>query len=269
MMCKMVKKGLLGAGAVALVAGLLWGSKACYYFKYGLNSVRESAQAAVPIEADIDAARQQIDELEPAIHKNIEALARAQVDVEHLQRELVATRDNLAREGKAILALRESLTSGKLQLTGGGVTYTADDIKRDLGRRLDFYHQVKGVLKEKEETLKLRQSSVQSAQEQLATMANQKRTLMTKIEGIQARLAQLRASQAANDFTFDDSSLSRAKQSVDTLERKLDVMAKVSEQEGRYSAKGLPVNVEPSRDVVKEIDAEFGATTGSSEDKSL
>jgi predicted nucleic acid-binding Zn-ribbon protein len=270
MMCKMVKRGLIGVGTVALVSGLLWGPKAWNYLTYGVNSVREAARDAVPIEADIDAARQQIDALEPAIHQNIENLARAEVDIEHLQNEIVAIRENLGKEGKAIVALRDSLKTGDFRLAGGGVSYTAEEVKSDLGRRLDYYHQCQRIVKEKEETLKHRQKSLVAAREQLATMAAKKRTLTTKIEGIRARLAQIHAAQAANDFTFDNSALSQAQQSVDSLERKLDVMARVAEQEGHYSDKGLPVIVEPSRDVVKEIDAEFGPSTShAGSDKSL
>jgi len=269
-MCKMVKRGVVGAAAIALVAGLLLGGKAWYYAKYAYNSARNSVQSNVPIEAEIDAARQQVEALEPAIHQNIETLARAQVDVEQLNREIVATRDNLAREGKVIVALRDSLTTGRYQLTDGGPTYTAEEISADLGRRLDSYKLSRQVLKEKEDTLKLRQQAVKAAQDQLATMAAQKRALTTRIEGIEARLAQLHAAQAQNEFTFDDSSLSQAKKSVSELERRLDIMAKIDEQEGRYATRSVTVDVTPTRNVIDEVNAEFGpATGGTPKDKDL
>ena len=89
-------------------------------------------------------------------------------------------------------------------------------------------------------------------------MAAQKKTLMTKIEGIEAKLRMIEATQTANEFSFDDSSLARAKSTVADLEKRVEVMARVAEKEGRYAESGLPLSLEPGRDVVKEVESEFG-----------
>lgn len=267
---KMIKRGLIGAGLGTLALGLLFGPSAPSYVKTAFHKVRHSAKGAVPVQFEIDRALQEVEALEPAIQQNIENLARAQVDVEYLNKEIASTRENLGQEVKTMTALKDSLKTGATQLTSGGVTYTADDVKRDLARRVDHCRQIKRILQEKEETLKLRRDAVRSAQKQLAAMAEQKRALKTRVEGIQARLAQVQAAQASNEFTFDDSALARAKQTVAELEKSVDVMAKVAEQEGRYLEKGSPVIVEPSRDVVKEVEDEFGGTgTASPADKNL
>jgi len=267
MVCKMMKKGLVGVGLGALALGLLFGTSAPSYVRTAFQKVRHSAKDAVPIQFEIDRARQEIAALEPAIHENIETPANAKVDVNRLEREIVASRENLDREAKEMLALNESLKTGRYQLTSGA-TYSADEIKADLARRLDSYHRGKQILADKEETLKIRQQNVQAASKTLNEMAAQKRDLTTKVEAIEARLKQIEATRATNEFTFDDSALARAKQTVSELDRRLEVMAQVAEQEGRYAEKGIPVPVEAGRDVVKEIDAEF-ATPSTAADKSL
>ena len=55
--------------------------------------MRHNAKDAVPVQFEIDRARDDIAALEPAIKDNIEVLARAEVEVEHLDREIVATRE--------------------------------------------------------------------------------------------------------------------------------------------------------------------------------
>ena len=70
----------------------------------------------------------------------------------------------------------------------------------------------------------------------------------------------IEATKATNEFDFDDSALARAKQTVAELEKRLEVMARKAEMEGRFVDSGIPVSLEPGRDVVKEIDDEFGAT---------
>ena len=154
--------------------------------------------------------------------------------------------------------MRESLETGDFRLAGH-VSYTADDIKGDLARRLDHYRNVSRTLEEKEATLKIKQKAVVAAHQQLKNMAAQKKALLAKLDGIEARLKMIEATRATNDFNFDDSALARAKRTVAELDKRLDEMARFAELEGRYIESGTTIIVEPGRDVIKEIDAEFGA----------
>jgi hypothetical protein len=270
MVCKMVKKGLVGAALGAGVLALLFGVKAPSYVKTAFQKVRHTAQGSVPIQFEIDRARQEVADLEPAIHLNLENLTAAEVDVEHLQSEIVATRENLDRESKGILAMRKLLDTGDARLIGN-TTYTPAEIQADLARRLDHYKQVKRILSDKNDTLKLRRQAVVAAREKLNKMKEAKLALTTKIEGIETRLKQIEATQAANEFNFDDSALARAKQTVAELDKRLEVMARVAEQEGRFSGEPIALPVDLSRDIAKEVDAEFGAPTSTqaSNDKNL
>jgi len=259
MVCSIVKKAVLGTALSAGALYLVFGSSAPRMFWTAVHRVRHDADNAVSVPFKIDQARMEIASLEPAIKDNIEALARAEVDVEYLDREILATRDNLAGEKKALLALRESLESGDFRLAGHGhVRYTAEEIKGDLARRLDHYRNITKILEEKEATLKARQKAVVAARKQLTEMAAQKQLLLTKLAGIEAHLKMIEATRATNEFDFDDSALARAKQSVSELEKRLEVLDRKAEMEGRFVDSGIPLSLEPGRDVVKEIDDEFG-----------
>jgi peptidoglycan hydrolase CwlO-like protein len=271
MVCKVVKKGLLGAALSAGALYLVFGTHAPSYVRTAFHKVRHTAKDSVPIQFEIDRAKEDIAALEPAILNNREELARGEVDVEHLKREIDTVRANLGTEKKAMLTLRESLATGDLKLAGH-VSYTAGEVKTELAHRLDHYRNVAKILEEKETTLKAREKAVVSARQKLTEMASQKRALGTKVESIQARLQAIEATQDKNEFNFDDSALARAKQTVNDLERRLEVKARVAEMEGRYSGdfSTAPSYVEPGRDVVKEVDEAFGqAPTPKPGDKSL
>lgn len=259
MVCKMVKKGLVGAAAGAGLLALLFGTAAPSYVKTAFHRVRHTAHDSVPIQFEIERARQQVSALEPELHRNIEAIAKAEVEIETLQKEIETTQANLDREGREIVALRKHLTTGDVRLTNG-VTYTDDEIKGELARRLDHYRTVKEIQAEKEQTLNLRKKALVAAREQNAKMRETKRALLTQIEGIETRLRQIEATHAANEFNFDDSQLARAKRTVAELNKRVEVMARVAEQEGRISDQGVTVIVDPNRDVAGEVDAEFGPT---------
>ena len=259
MVCKMAKKGLVG---LALAAGglyLAFGTHAPSYVRTAFHKVRHDAKNAVPLPFEIDRARDEIAALEPAILENRETLARAEVDVEHLQREIAATEKGLAVEKTAMLAVRDKLAKGDLKLAKNSpVRLTEAEVTSDLAARMDHYRNVTKILDEKRTTLKAREQAVQGARAKLTEMANQKRALGTKLEQIQARLQAIEATQDKNEFTFDDSALSRAKQAVAELEKRLEVKARVAEMEGRYPADSI-TPVLDGRDVLKEFDTEFGA----------
>jgi len=90
-------------------------------------------------------------------------------------------------------------------------------------------------------------------------LRTQKSTLLAKLANIEARLRMIEATQSKNEFNFDGTALSRAKQTISELEERLDVMARRAEIEGRYGdLDQAPCYVDPHRDVVKEVDDKFG-----------
>jgi chromosome segregation ATPase len=260
MVCKMAKKGLLG---LALAAGglyLAFGTHAPSYVRTAFHKVRNHAKDSVPIQFDIDRAKEEIALLEPAILDSRQELARAEVEVEHLQREIADVEKNLTVEKTAMLTVREKLTKGDLRLASNSpVRLTEEEVKADLAGRLDHYNNVKTILETKRTTLKAQEQSVQGFRQKLADMANQKRALATRVDQIQAKLKAIEATQVKNEFTFDDSALSQAKATVADLEKRLEIKSRVAEMEGRYPADNLTPMIE-GRDVLKEFDSEFGAT---------
>jgi chromosome segregation ATPase len=266
MFCTTIKKGLVGAGLGVMTLGLLFGTSAPSYVKTAFTRVRATAENKIPIEYKIEEARQQVAALEPAIKENIEALVRAEVAVEGLNEEIALTKANLDQEGREMLSLSEGLKNGRFQLTGG-TAYTAEEVKADLASRLDQYKRTKEILDVKQATLKEKQEHVLAIRKALNEMATQKKALEAKVEGIESRLAQIRATQATNEFTFDTTPLSKAKEAIAELDKKLEVMARTAEYEGQYVERGVTVQViEPGRDICSEIEAELHGTTAPTPD---
>src|SRR4051794_17701628 len=136
MACSLMKKGLLGAALGAGALYLAFGTSSWSYVRTALHRVRDTTKSMTSPEFDIDRARGEIAALEPAIKDNIENLARAQVEAEHLDAEIAMIRTNLGTEKKYLTTLRESLNTGDLKLAGN-VTYTPDEVKNDLKHHLD------------------------------------------------------------------------------------------------------------------------------------
>ena len=220
--CSLIKKAVVGSALAAGALYLAFGTSAPSYVRTAFHKVRHGAKSAVPVQFDIDRAREEIAALEPAIKDGIAQVAEARVEIKKLEREIAATRTNLETEKTAMERIRTSLDTGDYRLAGP-VRYTADEIKVDLVRRLDSYKTGKQTLKDKEDTLKAKLKTLAAAEAQLKQMAEAKKALAAKVEGIEARLRMIETTRSDRDFHFDDSALARAKQSVADLEQRLDV----------------------------------------------
>jgi len=261
MVCSVVKKGLLGAALGAGTLFLVFGTAAPSYVKTVFHKGRQIAKDAIDPQFDIDRARNQIADLKPMIEKNIETLARAEVEAEKLESEVLTVQANLDREKKTMLSMRDSLKTGDFRLAGH-VADTADEVRADLAHRLDHFTYTSDLLKIKQAELKAKRKIIKAAHEQLETLKTQKTTLLAKLDGIEAKLRMLEATRAKNDFHFDGSALANAKETVAELEKKLEVLAKTAEIEGRYfdeiDGTTSSTYVDPNRDVIKEVDDALG-----------
>lgn len=269
MVCSTMKKGLLGAVLAAGALYLAFGTSAPSYVRTAFHKVRGHAHKAVPVQFEIDRAREEVRRLEGPIRDTVETYCRTEVEVKWLKDEIATVKTNLEREKKGLQAAVARVKSGDLKLTGS-VNYSAAEINTELSRKYDNYKYVAQILHDKESTLKAKQKIMDAARQQLSNLNSQKRELMTKLDSIEARLQQIEASKQKNEFNFDDSALSQAKKNVTDLEKRVEVQARISEVEGNLSD-ALPLYVEPGRDVIKEIEDELGsaASDGAKADKSL
>jgi len=264
----MVKKGVLGAALTAGALYLAFGTSAPSYVRTAFHRFRHTAQDAVPVQFDIDRVREDVASLEQPILENMQTFYRTQVEVENLDREIGNFQANLDGEKRAILALREGVAAGGVHKVGH-VTYTAEEVKGEIARRLDHYRSASKILDEKKATIKAKREIMDAAKQQLVNMKSQKKEMLTRLEGIEARLKLIEAKRQTSEFssTEDDGALARVKKSVADLEKRIEVQARMAE-DGQFPEANGSVYVEPGRDVLKEVDAEFGASAEGKDSKS-
>jgi chromosome segregation ATPase len=258
MVCKMVKRGLIGAAIGAGLLGLTFGTAAPSYVKTAFHKARHSVKGSVPTEFEIERARNEIAALDPAIDSGIETLARALGEVDQLRSEIASSREQLNKQGHALQALNEQLKQGDIHLTSGGA-YTEKTVKNTLAQGMDRYKVLKATLTEKQETLGILQKNVESARQGLDALKAAKQDLTARVDGAEARLNQIKATRATHKYSFDDSAIGQAKRTVSDLEKNLDQMARVDELKERYLDTGVTTPVDPARDVTREIEAEFNS----------
>ena len=254
----MIKRTILG-GVLAVLASLwLFGSSATSYFRTSWGYMKDSVQSSVPLEFQIERARRMLKDLTPEVQKNMHLIAREEVEVERLARQVAETQTRLAKEKEEILKLKTDLASGKETFQYGGRKYTLAQVKTDLANRFERYKTSEATLASLQGMHAARQKSVDAARQKLEAMLSARRQLQVDVENLDARRQMVAAAQTTAKYQFDDSELGRVKELVNDLRTRLDVTERLVHTEGCFHDE-IPVSESTPENIVDRVSEHFGA----------
>lgn len=267
-MMGILKKALIGMAATAVVGSLVFGRDVLSYARTWGSTVRDAVKAEVPLDFEVERAREMVEQLVPDIRNCMHAIAEQQVDIEHFSEELASKDANLAEQKDAILALKTDLQSGKdvFVYAKSSRTYSGDEVRRDLTKRFERFKMAQETLDRERQILEAREKTMQANQEKLEKMLSAKQDLEVQIAQLEARLKTVQAAETVSMLEIDDSRLSRAKQLIRELNKQIDVKEKLLDAEGRFTGL-IPVETKADApvDVGKQIDEYFGPQSSEAE----
>lgn len=257
----MVKKSIIGGGIAVMLATLLFGRDAWSYVSTSAGWVKDSVKSSVPMEFEIDRARTMIKDLVPEIQKNMHVIAKEEVEVERLSKQIASQEEKLASDRTNILRLKSDLASNRERFEYGTRVYTVSQVKQDLGNRFERYKTADATLGSLREIHEARQKSLDAARQKLEGMLASKRSLEVDVENLEAKLKMVEAAQTTSEFNFDDSRLSRCKELISDLRTRLDVAAKMVDAKDSFQSE-IPLNETVPTDIVEEVTEYFQGGTG-------
>ncbi len=253
----MIRKVLTTAAVVVALGTLFFGRDAWSYLSTIVSDVRQQVRQQVPTEFELRRARKMLADLEPVIRENRRRIAQEQVRLEQLVQRIARLEQKL-RQGQAeILMLRDDLAQGKPHYTYAGRTYSAQEVREDLQRRFQRYKTNRSTLEHLRQVYRARQKSLQGLQKQLQGMIAARSQLRLEIENLAAQLEMVRAAETMNQFQIDDSHLSRLKTLVRELQQRIEVAARLADQEND-AYEEIPVHQRgDAPDIVEEVTRYF------------
>jgi chromosome segregation ATPase len=270
----MLKKIILGVGIAVLIPVLMFGRDAASYVKTASQSVRKAVKNEVPPEFEVQRIKDMVDQLAPEIRECMHVIAEQQVDIEHLNEQIVAREDGLADQEKILLSMTNDVDSGLKNITYASHSYTNEEVQRDLSHRFEKFKVAKDALERDRKIIKARDKALKSNQHKLDEMLTQKQDLEVKVAELEARLQSLRAASTVSELSFDDSKLAQAKQAIRELNKSLDVQERMLDVEAKFvdlipteDVRPLPENL--SAEIRGYLGREATADSGTGADKSL
>lgn len=254
-MARKVIWGVLGAGLVAVA---VFGTEAYSYLWTSARRVQETVKDNVPLDFEIDRARGMVQDLVPEIRQNMHLIAKEEVEVARLARQIEQVEAELAQDRAQIERLKTDLGTGTQTYVYAGHSYSIEQVRTDLARRFDRYKTVDATLASLREMHAARVQSLDAARQKLEGMLAAKRQLEVDVEHLEARLKMVEAAQTTSQYTFDDSQLSRAKELVGDLRARLDVAERLVSADSQLPGE-IPLEETPPADLLEQI-SEYFAT---------
>mgnify|MGYP000610263241 CR=1 FL=1 len=128
----MLKKMVIGSCVAMTLGAFVFGRDLASYARTAGDSVRRAVKREVPLEFEVQRAREMVEKLVPDIRECRHVIAEQQVDLEDLTEAINSRDESLKKQQEAILALRTDLESGESSFVYAGRSFTTTEIRRDL-----------------------------------------------------------------------------------------------------------------------------------------
>ncbi len=256
----MTKKLMYGGAAAVLLLSLLFGRDVLSYTGTWISEVRQSVKDNVPIEFELERARNMITDITPEIRSSMHAIAKEEVKIEQLASQIENLETQLAQDEETILSRQADLDKGESYYYYAGHRYSRDAVNDDLTKRFTRFKTQDENLGALHKMLDARQRGLDAARTKLNDMMAAKKQLEVEVENLEARLKMVEVAKTTADFSFDDSHLSRTKELINDINLRIkteeNLMGHLSDHEFE-----IPVEVEEtqSKNISDEITEYFGA----------
>lgn len=256
----MLKQALIGTSVVAVLGGFVLGRDSWSYVATSVSSMRHAIKREVPIEFEVQRARDLVSQVDSEIRKCLHVIAEEEVNVDDLRKEVDLQVAAHQRSKEQILVQRRDLKEKKDTYNYAGRTYTVSEVEHDLADRFARYRTVEETLHSRQQVLTARESSLAAARRKLDSMLDSKEQLQVQIENLEARMKTLQASQVASTVNVDDSQIARTRQLIAHLNKQIEVRQKLVDGAGNVSGL-IPIEVSPGprADITAQIDQFFGS----------
>ena len=200
---------------------------------------------------------------------NVRLVAQQEVEIANLRDEIASAHQSLDAERGKLTKLRKCLDTQDVSFAIGNVTYSRDQVKQELARKLDLVREAEVVLSGKDRLLDNRQKSLAAAMQVLERTRSQKSLLEGQIASLESQHRLIQAASVGSGSRIDTSKLAQTQKLIADIKKQLDVSERVLAHESRFVE---PMVIEASideKDVTRQADEYLAGKNGDVEKQRL
>ena len=249
---------IVGLGVVGLaVVGSLSTSLGSYV-STAYRRTADSVKDTVPMEFQIDRARNMVRDLEPEIRRSMHVIAKEEVEVAELDERIAAADEKADKDKTEILRLQSDLETGNRVFRYAGHTLHVGRGEGGPGPPIQPLQDGRRHARRACEQMRdARARNLDAARQKLTAMIGAQRQLQVEVENLEAKLKLVQVAEASSDFQFDDSQLARCKELMTDIRTRLDVAAKLANADTNFQNE-IPLDETHAEDVTEQVAEYFG-----------
>ncbi len=256
MILKGAKYSALGAMLMVVLGCLIFGTDVLSYFHSSANAVKSVVKHSVPVEFELQRARDIIDNIIPELQANIRIIAEDEVEIAALKTDINGSTERLVKQKKLVARLRAELDNDTDVYQIDGRKYSRQHLTERLARLFERYREAEMILASKHKLLETRERSLMAAMQMFDQARSRKTELEQQIEGLVAQHRMIQAASVKSRVQIDGSQLSKAEHLLRQIRKRLNVAERVLAHESDF----LPLEPEngiSEAQVLMEIDDHF------------
>lgn len=258
----MIKKIVVSTLLLGLIGGLTVGGDAFSYLSTACNQAGERVQRAVPVEFQIDRARQMVRDLAPEVRRSMEVIAKEEIALERLAEQIDTQSTKAEKSEREIMQLQSDLSDNRNVFRYAGHSYDRSEVTEDLSRRFVRHKVADETLSHLQDMQHARTANLDAARQKLTAMIAAQKKLETDILNLDAKRQLVEVAQASSDVVaLDESQLSRAKVLITDIRSRLDVASRLANADTSFPGE-IQLDPADSQDVQEQVAAYFGLDGG-------
>lgn len=262
-MFKMIKYSAACLIAVLVGGFLLLGSDFSSMIKTSARSIQSSVKESVPVEFELNRAKEKINEILPDMQSQVRMIAEEEVAIARLEKEVQQDTQRLERQEKQLTDLRGQMRTQRVSFSVGRLKLDRQQLANHLQTRFDHFKQARLSLDSKQRLLEKRSQGLTAAVAVLEQMRIRQSELELKVEALAAQHRLIKASQIETGTLVDGSQLSQADRLLDQIETRLAVAQRVMDYQSEPFEAVAEKEAVSADVVLSEIDAYFSPPAAS------
>ncbi len=244
--------------AVFIGGFLLFGSNLTSMIKTSAKSIRENARQSVPVEFELDRAKDQINDILPDLQSQVRMIAEEEVAISRLEKEVTHDQQRMQHLEESLSSLREKVRTKQVSWRVGEANLDRSQFTKHLQSRFSHLKQAKLSTASKERLLVKRREGLAAAVTLLEEMRLRKSELELKVESLATQHRLVKASAIDSGKLVDDSHLSQADQLLSEIENRIAVAERMMTYERGIMDVPIEEDAVSTEEVLAEIDQYFG-----------
>jgi peptidoglycan hydrolase CwlO-like protein len=182
-----------------------------------LAQVQEGTNGQEEIKADPQEIRKEIGNLDGDIRRMVSPIAEHMAFIDQLQKEIDATRGNLATQKDNLLALTDLLKKEQTAYVYRGRKLPAERLRTQLDREFATFKTQQATLESKEKLLEAKERTLDATKDQLNKLIAKKRDFEVRLAQLEAEEARLSYDRLATLPDLDDHRATQIQAALDKI----------------------------------------------------